>query len=362
MVFKLALRLWPPVYAPKRCRKLYRRHQSTKIPQDVSALRAEMTSRELPYVEDYMTTKQCQLLRLTLNDFLPDSAMLRKTLNPGHHLVYFPSATSPSSLLPDGTDALHSPGSPYNRRMWAGGRIQFNRKVQLDGSPFCCQEHISDVQVRGQGSDEKVFVKIDRRIYPGPLPGHKSARHGTTSHLAEQRTLVFVQDRRQDGSADANESSNKILKPTQAPDFSHDLVPTRELLFRFSALTFNAHAIHLDRLYCREKEGHRNLLVHGPLSLVLMIEVLRGYIMNKLGVDSEYVTSVEYRNLAPLYAEEQMRVCVKKKDNGDRRTRTWAVWIEGRDGGYAVKGTVRTLTVYSTKSQQKGSFLKAASP
>ena len=46
--------------------------------------------------------------------------------------------------------------------------------------------------------------------------------------------------------------------------------------------------------------------------------------------------SFEYRNLAPLYVSEQLRVCVKKYSAKDNK---YDVWIEGKEGGYAVKGT-----------------------
>jgi hydroxyacyl-ACP dehydratase HTD2-like protein with hotdog domain len=115
------------------------------------------------------------------------------------------------------------------------------------------------------------------------------------------------------------------------PDFSYKITPDPSLLFRFSALTFNAHRIHLDKHYCREAEGHRNLLVHGPLTVVIMLSVLR----SQLG-PAEMVLKFDYRNLAPLYAEEEMRVCVKRDTEKKNK---FHVWIEGKEGGYAVKGT-----------------------
>ena len=44
------------------------------------------------------------------------------------------------------------------------------------------------------------------------------------------------------------------------------------LLFRFSALTYNAHRIHYDRDYARA-EGYPGLVVHGPLQALLMAEL-----------------------------------------------------------------------------------------
>lgn len=109
------------------------------------------------------------------------------------------------------------------------------------------------------------------------------------------------------------------------------MTPTQSLLFRFSALTFNAHAIHLDPQYCRESEGYRNLLLHGPLSLVLMFSVLRSQLQ-----PGEMIKKFNYRNLAPLYANEELRVCVGKSAD---KSNKYEVWIEGKEGGYAVKGS-----------------------
>ena len=122
------------------------------------------------------------------------------------------------------------------------------------------------------------------------------------------------------------------------------LTPTPSHLFRFSALTFNAHRIHLDPQYTREIEGHRNLLVHGPLSLVLMLSVLRSQL--KIG---EMVLKFDYRNLAPLYVEEEMRICAKR----DGETR-FDVWIEGKEGGYAVKGSAVVGMMVDTISTSSG--------
>src|SRR5436189_5904738 len=95
----------------------------------------ELTTRRLPLQFDHMSPQPSHLLNLSLADFIPalHSASsqtsflfpLPSVLNPGHmprghHLVYFPRAVPSSQLLPDGTDILHSPGHPFNRRMWAG--------------------------------------------------------------------------------------------------------------------------------------------------------------------------------------------------------------------------------------------------
>jgi len=149
--------------------------------------------------------------------------------------------------------------------------------------------------------------------------------------MVEKRNLVFMKQKSAAAAKEDAARPGKILKPPHEPDFSVSLTPSQSLLFRFSALTFNAHAIHLDPQYCREVEGHRNLLVHGPLSLVLMLSVLRSQLKK-----GELVKSFNYRNLAPLYANEEMSIALRKDRS---KAEKYDVWIEGSGGGYAVKGS-----------------------
>jgi hydroxyacyl-ACP dehydratase HTD2-like protein with hotdog domain len=113
-------------------------------------------------------------------------------------------------------------------------------------------------------------------------------------------------------------------------------------LFRFSALTFNAHAIHLDPQYCREVEGYRNLLVHGPLTLILMLSVLRSRLKH-----GEKIKTFDYKNLAPLYAGEELKVCVR---NDRVKGNKYDVWIEAQGGGYAVRGSAIVKQTHRTAS------------
>jgi hypothetical protein len=135
-----------------------------------------------------------------------------------------------------------------------------------------------------------------------------------------------------------------MVVPGQA-EFSHTLIATRALLFRYSALTFNAHAIHLDPEYARNVEGYRNLLVHGPLLVTLMLKFVEAHIQ-KLSGPQHVMQSVEYRNFAPLHCDEEMRLCGREKTGSSTKDgRVYDVWIEGPTGGMAVKGTVRTAPI-----------------
>ena len=48
------------------------------------------------------------------------------------------------------------------------------------------------------------------------------------------------------------------------------------------------------------------------------------------------VIRFDYKNLTPLYVDEELRVCVSKDAAKEDK---YSIWIEGREGGYAVKGS-----------------------
>jgi 3-methylfumaryl-CoA hydratase len=57
-------------------------------------------------------------------------------------------------------------------------------------------------------------------------------------------------------------------------DWSRDTPTDPVLLFSFSAATSNSHRIHYDRAYTTEIEGYRDLVVHGPLIALLLLEAM----------------------------------------------------------------------------------------
>jgi hydroxyacyl-ACP dehydratase HTD2-like protein with hotdog domain len=253
--------------------------------------------------------------------------------------------------------------------MWAGGSVMFdsNKPLLMDNSRAVCLEGIRDVSVKGKPGDEKAFVGIERRIAPLNKEEEKAMADAQgqedkifaledqirqrlwmpsdvefgPANIIERRNIVFMRERTPEEArlaVAAAKKPGKMLKPQHQPDFHHTLRPDAQLLFRYSALTFNAHSIHLDTQYCQNVEGHRHLLVHGPLSFTLMLTVLQQQLARQGG--REQIKSVEYRNLAPLYAYDPLKICGRKSDD-----QKYEVWAETPEGGIAVKGTVKTEKV-----------------
>ena len=60
--------------------------------------------------------------------------------------------------------------------------------------------------------------------------------------------------------------------------------------------------------------------------------------------EGEMVQEIEYRNLAPLYAGESLRVCGRVEDG---RGKKLELWIENAAGGYSVRGLARIGAIAS---------------
>ncbi|SMY27051.1 unnamed protein product [Zymoseptoria tritici ST99CH_1A5] len=334
-------------------------------------LQSSLPKREIQPTFEDLSPQTSYRLDMTLADFLPSTnppPLLPPTSPPRqlpipHHLLYFEPSKRASAMLPDGTNPDQSPGEPFVRRMWAGGRVLYNQAnpLLLDGSRGVCAEFIRSVTVKGKEGDEKLFVAIERRLAKASKSEVEQMSTATDSEQArndldhrvrqrlwrdsdedfgdcsvlETRNIVFMRARTpEQAKSDAAKTGGKILKPTLTPDYTHTILPDPKLLFRFSALTFNAHAIHLDPEYSREIEGHRNLLFHGPMSFTFLVTLLQQE-LKKQG--NEVIKKVEYRNVAPLYCNEEVTFCGTK--TGDRK---WEIWAQTPEGGIAVKGSVWT--------------------
>jgi len=241
----------------------------------------------------------------------------------------------------------------------------------LDGRRAVCVESVGGPVANSKG--DKVFVEVRRR-YGLVLGGEREedaakrlgGDEGDGVVMEEVRRLVFMEERSptpitttvttvsaatketkpQPGPLKGkNRGEKRIVHVPGTPDYTFTMRPDAALLFQFSALTYNAHAIHLDADYARNVEGYSERLVHGPLTQVLMLTALRQHLQQQQQADG--IKTMEYRNLSPLFVGRELRVCVRElsqsgEGNEDRK---WLLWVEGPDGGLAVKGMATTGNV-----------------
>jgi hydroxyacyl-ACP dehydratase HTD2-like protein with hotdog domain len=136
------------------------------------------------------------------------------------------------------------------RRMWAGGRLQFHRPLQID-EPVTRTTTITRVEEKSGASGRLLFVTL-KHVIAGDA--------GVA--ISEEQDLVY----RGDQSAASTEAAANPVAGASRRIVAIDT----PLLFRYSALTGNAHRIHYDRDYAQQVEGYASLVVHGPLQATLL--------------------------------------------------------------------------------------------
>jgi 3-methylfumaryl-CoA hydratase len=87
------------------------------------------------------------------------------------------------------------------------------------------------------------------------------------------------------------------------------LFPSTPLLFRFSALTFNSHRIHYDLPYAQDAERYRGLVVHGPLTATLLLDLAR----RELGDNA--LANLAFRGLSPAICGEVLHLVMRAQDD-----------------------------------------------
>jgi 3-methylfumaryl-CoA hydratase len=183
----------------------------------------------------------------------PDAASLPPL---GHWLLFLPDAPQ-AEIGPDGHPARGGfyPPIPLPMRMWAGSRLVFEAPIPF-GALAVRTARIRDIRQKDGRTGPLAFVTVDSEV---SVDGRVCVR--------EQQDVVFRDRSGQGAPAPAGER--------RASEASRSIEPTAALLFRFSALTFNAHRIHYDRDYAMQVEGYPGLVVHGPLLATLLMDHYR---------------------------------------------------------------------------------------
>jgi len=221
----------------------------------------------------------------------------------------------PMSMLgPDGhpTRGGFLPPVPLQRRMWAGGDLEFLDTLRV-GDEAKRVSRIADVIVKTGSSGTLCFVSVEHIV---------TTSRGTA--IRERQDIVY----REMGGEKAATTRSNVPSPRLAQHReTHMADPV--LLFRYSALTFNGHRIHYDRDYVTKVEGYPGLVFHGPLQAAFIVELaakLRG---------GKPPKQFSYRGVQPLF--EGSDFSVNANDNGD----AMELWTANSQGQPTMKGTAR---------------------
>ncbi len=200
-------------------------------------------------------------------------------LPPLWHWLYFAEFPAQSELGPDGHPRAGAflPPLPGRRRMFGGGRLTFHAPLRR-GDAVTRRAGVTRVRVRHGGSGWLLLVTV-RSVFSV----------GGQVRVEEEQDLVY---------RDSPSPPAPGEGAGEGPDgpWRFELTPGPVMLFRFSALTSNAHRIHYDQSYATSVEGYPGLLVHGPLLALSLLELPRRFAADRV------VRDYTYRARRPIYA------------------------------------------------------------
>lgn len=233
------------------------------------------------------------------------------------HWLWFLSIHRQSELAADGHAARGGflPPVPLPRRMWAGGRFEFQRPLRV-GETFTRTSRIVSVEQKKGRSGALVFVVVRHEI--GNSDGVV---------LTEEQDIVYREH---------SKRGDPERTPERAPAGSawERIVHADDvLLFRYSALTFNAHRIHYDRRFATEAEGYPGLVVHGPLIATMLLDLLRQ------NMPEAKVMRFAFRSVSALHDTAPFALCGKHEIDG-----TVFLWAKDASGGAATTATAVIAT------------------
>ncbi len=250
-------------------------------------------------------------MRATL-DYAPKTMTEGEVVPALWHWVYFLKPTRASELGRDGHAAQGEfmPPVPLPRRMWAGGQVKFYAPLRV-GERARRESTVRDVKIKQGLTGKLCFVEVEHAISVGD-----------ELKLSETHNIVY---------RDIKQPGDKKPRAPDAPDdaqWTREVKPDSTLLFRYSALTFNGHRIHYDLDFCRHEEGYSGLVLHGPLTATLLIEMLRQQNPGKS------LESCDYRAYSPLFDDASFTL------NGKMDGTDAILWAANPQGRLAMKATV----------------------
>lgn len=195
------------------------------------------------------------------------------------HWAHFVPRARTADLGADGHPRRRAAMDAFPQRMWVGGRVRIARALEVDVEATR-SSRIASAEPKEGGSGRFWLTTVV----------HEIAQHGETC-VVEEQDLVF-----RGPSTLAPPGPERSDAPVAG--WVEERVADPVLLFRFSAVTNNAHRIHYDRPYATDVEGYPDLVVHGPLTAILLADFALRHTNHR-------PTEITYRARAPHFANRR---------------------------------------------------------
>jgi 3-methylfumaryl-CoA hydratase len=209
------------------------------------------------------------------------------------YAILFGPTARQGTLGPDGHPITGDflPPLPNARRMFAGRRVRFHQPLRV-GDRVERVSNVTRAELKTGRSGSFTLVTVVHEL---------SAGAGVA--VTEQQDLVYRAAVASDPSAMAAPATVKPERQAaperDKPDWSRAIAPDPVLLFRYSALTFNAHRIHYDLPYSRDVEGYPALVMNGGLTALLLVETARAHLPGR-------IAGYDARAMHPLFVGQSI--------------------------------------------------------
>jgi 3-methylfumaryl-CoA hydratase len=241
-----------------------------------------------------------------------------EAIPPGWYSAYFLPSVPVWELNPDGTPQDNGvlPEMPLPRRMHVGIKTRFLEPIRV-GDALRRENRFSGLELR-EGRTGAMLLSTQTRSIFGPR-GLAIEEEYLQMHLPQVKP----------GSGGAAGRPGEAA-PLDAP-WQRTVTPDAIDLFRFSALTFNAHRIHYDRAFACGVEGFPGVVVHGMFTAQCLIDLARDRL------PGQRIIEFSFRAVAPLFEGRPIRLL--GSDNAAERTAQ--MWAATPEGPVAMKASVR---------------------
>lgn len=233
----------------------------------------------------------------------------------GWHWLFFREITRPGALGDDGHPRRGGFLPPVSRprRMWAGGHLVAHSPLVL-GEAAVLHSRVERVEEKTGRSGALTVVTVRHEVHQGGRA------------VEEEQVLIYRDSEREQGRTAAGSSPSPSEAAAGGTRWSETYTPTRVALFQFSALTWNAHRIHYDHTWATGREGYQDILVHAPLTALLLLD--------RASRHDGAPRSFRYRALSPLYVERPITLAGLEPDGPEEEV------VEARtaDGTVAMRG------------------------
>ena len=197
----------------------------------------------------------------------------------------------------DDSPASFLPSIPLPRRMWAASKVEFLAPLRL-GDAVTRTSTVASITEKSGGSGQLVFVDIAHEV---------SSERGLA--VREVQSLVY-REAAAPGTPPAPPSLGEGSFDPGEWSAHRVITPSEPMLFRYSALTFNSHRIHYDLPYATLEENYRGLVVHGPLTASLLLDLAQ----RELGDGA--LKAFAFRGLSPAICGEDLHLVMRARDGG----------------------------------------------